>query len=86
MPPEPDRHALQRVNGGVSGLIVLCDLFQLKHWVTILHFRINKIRIHWIYEQIYGIADLSAQCSQKIYRLQNFLAALINNLDRQTKL
>ena len=74
MPPEPDRHALQRVNGGVSGLIVLYDLFQLKHWVTILHFRINRIRIHWIYEQIYGIADLSAQCSQKIYRLQNFFS------------
>ena len=36
--------------------------------------RINKIRIHWIYEQIYGIADLSAQCSQKIYRLQNFFS------------
>ena len=74
MPPEPDRHALQRVNGGVSGLIVLYDLFQLKHWVTILHFRINRIRIHWIYEQIYGIADLSAQCSQKIYHLQNFFS------------
>ena len=74
MPPEPDRHTLQRVNGGVSGLIVLYDLFQLKHWVTILHFRINRIRIHWIYEQIYGIADLSAQCSQKIYRFKNFFS------------
>ena len=57
MPAKADRYVFQRMNYSVTGLVVLRDLFEFEHWVTILQFKINRIRIHWIYEQIYGITD-----------------------------
>ena len=57
MPAKADRYVFQRMNYSVTGLVVLRDLFEFEHWVTILQFKINRVRIHWIYEQIYGITD-----------------------------